>query len=46
LFQILALGSTRKNPNSWFKVSIIGCQICCRGGVSWVRHFRAVPPPL
>ena len=46
LFQILALGSTRKNPNYWFKVSIIGCQSCCRGGVSWVRHFRAVPPPL
>jgi len=45
LFQILALGSTRKDLNYWFKVGIIGYQICCRG-VSWVRYFRAVPPPL
>jgi hypothetical protein len=44
--QILAFGSTKKNPSRWLKVTIMGCQVFCRKMAGWVGHFGVVPPSL
>jgi len=44
--QILALYSTRKYPNRWLKVAIIGCHICCRKMANRIGHFGVVSRSL
>jgi len=46
LCKISSIGSTRKHPNHWFKVTMMNCQFCAGKMAGQVGHFGAVPPPL